>query len=711
MGEDSRLDNSPWSAPGPWARRGAEFTGNSPHAAEPPKPNSDACISQGELLAACWLGLRCFLDLAGIFWVTLVSVLLSAWLSWRPSLSLRQRTIAVKGYMHGRTAQCGFGKHDDGRWLLRWPRRAANRNLPKPKAHRFSQCHLYATAAAVTVTTLCCALYQLLCFTQQIPGVLCQWYWVPPEPTGRRDKRSTRGIGMLRNLGIQARLLHFLLLLYMARADQGESPPPQQLPHLAVALAMIVLLALMIRAKRQSATWRFDRDDPVEVNTGANCWAPARVDARCTFRQDISGAKRYRVTYLGDANGPPRIPEEDMRMRCGDEMYGPSDDETESHQDEASASLQEAQTLAARSQGVMELEAGADVDSAHSCQDDLHCDEAPTHLYTDSDSIWSACTIHARYTRGTVVKTQNGLTLLVKHHKVIIWDSSLQGCPSHLHHGNRLDPCPRNGVAGNTSAIRQEDASDILQRLGGLRKWEGRTSSFLVCAGALSLHLNVPKQEAQRFAAAAGPHNIKGLIDMSKTYGEEAARRLAANYTRECDDAVSISVVDGFSIAAHNGVSDAVAVLCLSAASAEGSSAGCGADADIDAGTPLNTVASPLTQLSKGDHTQGLCDGWQQLQGRYASVVLSEESKASLLSLCLSSLERVCGQHYSVITSAQAAQALAMCDGFRALVKLSQWAPQYRGHASDAFWSVLAELANAGPTEVEERLGLPAVAA
>ena len=177
MGEDSRLDNSPWSAPGPWARRGAEFTGNSPHAAEPPKPNSDACISQGELLAACWLGLRCFLDLAGIFWVTLVSVLLSAWLSWRPSLSLRQRTTAVKGYMHGRTAQCGFGKHDDGRWLLRWPRRAANRNLPKPKAHRFSQCHLYATAAAVTVTTLCCALYQLLCFTQQIPGVLCQWYW------------------------------------------------------------------------------------------------------------------------------------------------------------------------------------------------------------------------------------------------------------------------------------------------------------------------------------------------------------------------------------------------------------------------------------------------------------------------------------------------------------------------------------------------------
>jgi len=159
----SELAQGSWSAPGPWAKRGAEFTGNSPLAATSAKSNSDACLSQGQNHMHTGGAVRGMLLVlaraAELVLAFLLPLLVSTWYLWSKRLRWKRCACKMTGYRRGGTAQTAR-RHNWQRWGLRWTTAARCNNVPRPQPQTaYGRAYgSLSTLAQLIVQQLRCAL-------------------------------------------------------------------------------------------------------------------------------------------------------------------------------------------------------------------------------------------------------------------------------------------------------------------------------------------------------------------------------------------------------------------------------------------------------------------------------------------------------------------------------------------------------------------------
>ena len=306
-------------------------------------------------------------------------------------------------------------------------------------------------------------------------------------------------------------MLHFSMLLCMAQAEEAVMPPPQYAPY-AIAATAAALVIYMIRAKRRRVEWRFRRDDivVVAVDGEGGAQALARVDEPCQIGYNINGKMRYRVTYLEGTHGPPRVLQEDL-------------------------------THADRQDGYCEL-----------------ADGAGTTNVAEAEAVTVLC-LSSITSRGTTEGYEAAEKTPVEASTAA--DCSTPGVEELVTREDLWLTAPCDGTAdakcktvfavekegGRASAgeSNQAQIEQLIADLGGSELWHGRTSSFMVCSGALRLHLSLTQEAAQQLAADVGPHRIKALIDEAVYHKRRAKSQKGKHNTRP-----STEQVDGFTVVA-----------------------------------------------------------------------------------------------------------------------------------------------------------------
>ena len=322
--------HGPWSAPRPWALRGAEFTGNSSLCNNTVKPNSDALIAQAlcnKAMDQPWSSLYP-LRMMGILFLAVAPVCACAGTLWHSTPCPRRKRRKIVGYKRGGSAQRGRRNFNQWRWWVRWASRPRLRSCRRRKVYSsltYLQ-HLltYLTRAVVTLRTAVAE------SRRRILPLLWLKCW--PPHAEQRWQRPVRVCGIRHRLCLRVRMLHLSMLLYMVNAEQDTLYQALSVPHLIVLAGLALTAVVMLRLKRRRITWRFDRGDLVWVHTGQDgegC-APAEVEGRCTMGSAMGRGLRYRISYAEGYDGPQRVEDSCLRPRTAseEETAGGADEDT-----------------------------------------------------------------------------------------------------------------------------------------------------------------------------------------------------------------------------------------------------------------------------------------------------------------------------------------------------------------------------------------------